>query len=73
MPKVGPNGNPNKYYKIVILFQDEEIYAWYFLSMALLVIEQHAVRRFILISIFIRHIRSLRTNMYVYIITLALY
>ena len=72
MLKVGPNGKPNKYYKIVILFQDEEIYVSHFLSMASLVIEQHAVRRFILISIFVRHIRSLRINIYVYIITLAL-
>ena len=71
LPKVGPNGKPNKYYKIVSLFQDEEIYTLHFLSMASLVNEQHAVSCFIHISIFIRHIRFLRINKYVYIITLA--
>ena len=68
----GDQIEPNKYYKTVILFKDEEIYAWHFLSIASLVIEQYAVSCFILISIFIRLIRFLRINKYVYIITLAL-
>ena len=68
----GDQIEPNKYYKTVILFKDEEIYARHFLSIVSLVIEQYAVSRFILISIFIRLIRFLRINKYVYIITLAL-
>ena len=42
-----------------------------FLSMALLVTQQHAVSRFLLISIFIRVIKFSRISKYVYVINYA--